>query len=82
MAAWTLGFVLVALVRSRWYITLEILVPAIYFGGALFLVPRFGAQGVTWAYCVAGAAHFVISLLALRDVLTGSSDGRRIARSG
>jgi len=76
MAAWTLGFVLVALVRSRWYIALEILIPTIYFGGALFFVPEFGARGVTWAYCLAGAAHFAISVFALRDVLIHGSDGR------
>jgi len=76
MAAWTLGFVLVALVRSRWYIALELLVPAIYFGGALLLVPGHGAQGVTWAYCFAGFIHFVISVFALRDVLIQGSDGR------
>jgi len=76
MAAWTLGFVLVALVRSRWYIALEMLIPAIYFGGALYLVPKFGARGVTWAYCLAGATHFAISVFALRDVLIQGSDGR------
>lgn len=76
MAAWTFGWVLVALVRSRWYIALEILIPAIYFGGALMLVPRFGAQGVTWAYCLAGATHFAISAFALRDVLFQDSEGR------
>jgi len=69
MAAWTLGFVLVALVRSRWYIALEIAVPAIYFGGALWLVPQYGAQGVTWAYCLSAAVHLVVSVLALRDIL-------------
>jgi len=69
MAAWTLGFVLVALVRSRWYIALEMLIPAIYFGAALYLVPEFGARGVTLAYCLAGAVHFAISVFALRDVL-------------
>ena len=76
MAAWTLGFVLVSLVRSRWYIALEILIPVVYFGGALWLVPRFGVQGVTWAYCLAAAAHLVISVFALRDVLIHGSDGR------
>jgi len=81
MAAWTLGFVLVALVRSRWYIALEILIPAIYFGAALFLVPQFGVRGVTWAYCLAGAVHFTISAFALRDVLIRSSDGRGSARA-
>lgn len=81
MAAWTLGFVLVALVRSRWYIALEILVPAIYLGGALFLVPQFGVLGVTWAYCLAGAAHFAISAFALRDVLIRGSDGHRSAQA-
>jgi PST family polysaccharide transporter len=73
MAAWTLGFVLVALVRSRWYIALEILVPAIYFGGALLLVPRFGAVGVTWAYCLASAVHLAVSAFALRDILVRDS---------
>lgn len=76
MAAWTLGFVLVALVRSRWYIALELLVPTIYYCGALLLVPEHGAQGVTWAYCLAGATHFAISVIALRDVLIQGSDGR------
>jgi PST family polysaccharide transporter len=78
MSAWTLGFVFVALVRSRWYIALEILIPAIYFGAALLLVPRYGVQGVTWAYCLAGAAHFAISAFALRDVLFQGSDGRSV----
>src|SRR5712691_9302672 len=81
MAAWTLGFVLVALVRSRWYITLEILIPAIYFGAALYLVPEFGARGVTWAYCLAGFAHFSISVFALRDVLIQGPVGRTTSRS-
>jgi hypothetical protein len=81
MAACTLGFVLVALVRSRWYIALTILIPAIYFGGALYLVPKFGARGVTWAYCVAGATHFAISVFALRDVLIQGSDGSSNRRS-
>ena len=81
MAAWTLGFVLVALVRSRWYIALEVLVPAIYLGGALLLVPEYGARGVTWAYCLAGATHFAISAFALRDVVIRGSDGRSSARA-
>jgi PST family polysaccharide transporter len=81
MAAWTLGFVLVALVRSRWYIALEILIPAIYFGGALFLVPEFGARGVTLAYCLAGATHFAISAFALRDILIRGAVGRTTGRS-
>ena len=81
MAAWTLGFVLVALVRSRWYIALEVLVPAIYLGGALLLVPEYGARGVTWAYCLAGATHFAISAFALRDVVIRGSNGRSSARA-
>ncbi len=75
VAGWTFAFVLVALVRSHWYIALQILIPAIYFGGALYLVPKFGAQGVTWAYCLAGATYFAISVFALRDVLFQGSDG-------
>ena len=75
MAAWTLGFVLVALVRSRWYIALEILIPLTYLGAATLLVPHFGVKGVTWAYCVAGSVHFAISTFALRDVLLRRRDG-------
>ena len=72
---------LVALVRSHWYIALEILIPAIYFGGAWYLVPEFGARGVTWAYCLAGATQFAISVFALRDVLIQGSDGSSNRRS-
>ena len=78
MAAWTLGFVFVALVRSNWYIALEILIPAIYFGAALVLVPEFGARGVTWAYCLSAATHLTVSVFALRDVLFQGFDGRHV----
>lgn len=84
VVAWTLGFVLIALVRSHWYIALEILIPAIYFGGAWYLVPEFGARGVTWAYCLAGATRVAISVFALRDVLiqgSGGSSNRRASLS-
>jgi PST family polysaccharide transporter len=80
VAGWTFGFVLVALVRSHWYIALQILTPAIYFGGALYLVPKFGARGVTWAYCLAGATYIAISVFALRDVLIQGSDGHSNSR--
>jgi hypothetical protein len=60
---------------------LEILIPAIYFGGALFLVPEFGARGVTLAYCLAGATHFAISAFALRDILIRGAVGRTTGRS-
>ena len=81
MAAWIFGWVLIALVRSRWYIALEILVPAAYFGAALFLVPQFGVLGVTWAYCLAGAVHLAISVFALRDILIQGAVGRTTGRS-
>ena len=76
MAAWTWGFVLVALVRSRWYIALEILIPLIYLGAAMLLAPHFGVKGVTWGYCLASAVHFTISTFALRDVLFRGAEGR------
>lgn len=69
MGGWTLGFVLVGLVRSRWYIALELLMPALYFGATLAFVPEYGMRGVPIAYCVAAAAHLGVSLFALRDIL-------------
>lgn len=76
MAAWTFEVALVALVRSRWYIALQILIPATYLGGTMVLIPTFGAKGVTWAYCLAGAVHLAVSTFALRDVLFQKPDRR------
>lgn len=69
IGGWTLGFVLVALVRSRWYVALQFLMPGIYVGATLVLVPGFGLHGVPLAYCVASAAQLGISWFALRDIL-------------
>jgi PST family polysaccharide transporter len=69
IGGWTLGFVLVALVRSRWYIALELMMPALYFAGTLAFVPEYGMRGVPIAYCIASAAHLGVSLFALRDIL-------------
>jgi len=69
IGGWTLGFVLVALVRSRWYIALQLLMPGLFAGGTLALVPGLGLHGVTLAYCIASAAQLGISWFALRDIL-------------
>ncbi len=69
MGAWTLEVALVALIRSRWYIGLQVVIPAVYLAGATLLVPAVGVQGVSWAYCASAALHLVIAFVALRDVL-------------
>lgn len=64
----TCGFVLVATMRSRWYIATEIVVPAVFITLANVLGARMGVPGVTLAYVVAGIVHCTMSLVALRDL--------------
>ena len=78
MTGFTLGFVLVATMRSRWYIAIEILVPVTFVVLARILGARMGVPGVTTAYTIAGLIHCVLSFIALRDLilLRGQADGR------
>jgi PST family polysaccharide transporter len=69
MVGWTLGFVLVATIRSRWYIAIEVAVPLVFISAAHVLASGMGVQGVTTAYVLAGCVHCVLSAIALRDVL-------------
>jgi O-antigen/teichoic acid export membrane protein len=68
-AAWTLGYVLVALVRRRWYVGVEVVSPLLFAGAAALLVPKAGALGVTWAYVLSAAVQLVLVGMALRDVV-------------
>lgn len=78
MTGWTLGFVLVATIRSRWYIVIEIVVPLVFISAAHVLASGMGVPGVTAAYVLAGAVHCMLSAIALRDVLAkGSKSDRR-----
>ncbi|MFO1217423.1 MAG: O-antigen translocase [Burkholderiaceae bacterium] len=69
ITGFTLGYVLVATMRSRWYIAIEILVPLTFIVLARFLGANMGVPGVTAAYSIAGAVHCVLSVIALRDLL-------------
>ena len=69
MAGWTLGFVLVATVRSRWYIAIELVVPLVFIVMARVLGASMGVSGVTMAYVAAGAAQCLMAFVALRDVI-------------
>jgi len=69
MSAWTLGFVLVALVRSVWYMALEIMVPLAYVVATSWLIGDHGVAGIPWAYCAAEGLHLALGAFALRDVL-------------
>lgn len=69
MGAWTLGFVLVSQLRTGWYVLLEVLVPALFYGGVVVLMPRLGVQGVSVAYALASACHLVLAAVALRALL-------------
>jgi len=67
--AWSLGFVLVALVRRRWYMTLELIVPVLYVGIAALLLPQVGIIGTVWAYGLSSIVQLVLAAVALRDIL-------------
>lgn len=69
ITGFTFGYVLVATLRSRWYIAIEIIVPAVFLGMTGILVPEMGVPGVTTAYLISGVLHCTLSLIALRDVI-------------
>ena len=73
MAAWTLGFVLVARVQSTWYVAIELLVPLVFVLTSRLLVPAEGALGACWAYVAASGLQLLLALAALRTLLTGPS---------
>jgi len=69
MAGWTLGFVLVATVRSRWYIAIEVIVPLVFIVAARVLGGSMGVSGVTTAYVISGCVQCCMAFIALRDVI-------------
>jgi PST family polysaccharide transporter len=76
MAGFTLGFVLVALVRSRWYVAIQLAVPLVFVLSARMLAGPMGVQGVTTAHAIAGLTYCTLALLAARDVITGKEPAR------
>jgi len=80
MAGWTMGFALVATLRSRWYIAIEIIVPLVFvlatraFGGSM------GVSGVTIAYAISALVQVLMSTTALRDILFLGSRSRELEK--
>lgn len=68
MTGHTLGFVLVATLRSGWYIAIDIVVPIVFVVLARVLGSDAGVSGVTAAYVIAGLVHCILSVIALRDL--------------
>jgi len=73
MAGWLMGFVLVATVRSAWFIVAEVVVLVVFVAGARLLVPGLGVAGANWAYVMAYGIQCVIAVFALRDILFARS---------
>lgn len=69
MIGFTCGFVMVATLRSRWYIAIQIVVPLVFIGLARHLGGQMGVPGVTMAYTIAGILHTVLAIIALRDLI-------------
>lgn len=69
MTGWTLGFVLVATVRSRWYIAIEIAVPLVFVVAAHVLSASMGVSGVVTGYVISGCVQCCMAFVALRDVV-------------
>lgn len=69
MLAWLLGFVLVALLRSRWFVLAELTVATLFVGGVHLWVEPWGLQAATAAYALAYLTQASVCLLGLRDVL-------------
>lgn len=69
MAGWTLGFVLVALLRTRWYLAIEVAVPLLFVLAVNLLIPEQGVMGAVWAYVLASGVHLLLGLLGLRALL-------------
>lgn len=69
MSAWTLGFVLVATMRRRWYLAIELATPITLVAAVHILTPILGAVGATWSYVLSGLVQLIMAFIALRAVL-------------
>jgi len=82
MAAWSLGFVLVAKDFHRCYVFLEILIPTLFYGGTIILFPTFDSQAVPLAYAAAYTVNFLLAFFALRRLILpgGLSENREAGK--
>jgi PST family polysaccharide transporter len=69
MAAWSLGFVLVAKDFHRCYVFFEILTPALFYFGTIILFPAFDSQAVPLAYAASYTINFLLAFFALRRLI-------------
>lgn len=68
IGGWILAMVLVALIRTGWFIFLTAVAAAVFVGAAKLLVPGMGVEGALWAYLLTGLTQLGFGLFALRDV--------------
>lgn len=69
IAGWILSMSLVAVVRTRAFVTLTALAACTFVGVTKALVPSLGLEGVMWAYLATGLVQVVLGLVLLRDML-------------
>lgn len=69
MAAWSLGFVLVAKDYHRWYVVFEVITPSLFCGGVFMMMNKFGAMAAPIAYAVAYALNLMLLIILLRRLI-------------
>lgn len=69
MASWSCGFVLVAKDYKKWYMTLEVLIPALFVGLSIYFLQVWGTKGVTYAYVTTYACNLILLIIALRKII-------------
>lgn len=74
MAAWVLGFLLVAQARIKAFILSEVAFSVIFYGLAVVLTDRLGIYGMPIAYCINHGLYFLFLLVYFRGLLQGDSE--------
>jgi O-antigen/teichoic acid export membrane protein len=69
IAGWILSMSLVAVVRTRAFVTVTVLAACTFVGATKALVPSLGLEGVMWAYLATGLVQVGLGLFLLRDIV-------------
>jgi O-antigen/teichoic acid export membrane protein len=69
IAGWILCMVLVATLRTRWFVAITLLWAACFVAGTWALVPQLGLHAASWAYLAAGVLQTALAAWALRGML-------------
>lgn len=69
IAGWILSMSLVAVVRTRAFVTVTVLAACTFVGTTKALVPSLGLDGVMWAYLATGLVQVALGLFSLRDIM-------------